>query len=166
VSDAYLGYPGRKFNVGYQHTAGEWIVTGTDDIEFLPGWLEDALAIGETYAVVGLHDQARGTAMLFMLRRDYIDGEQRGRICFPWYHVWYSDIEIMQRAKLLGQYESVQAMSVRHYNSALPGGDPEDNLRRIVSVWASHDEATWKRRKAAGYPDPDPDWQDTVGAPP
>ena len=159
VGADHLGWPGKKFNAGYRATHGEWVLCATDDIEFKAGWLEGALALAETYSVIGLFSdepQGHGAAMLFLMRRDYVETVQRGYLAPPFYRVWYSDMEVAQRARALDQYADLQEPALVHHHPGL-GRGVDDHIYELAMNYVSQDEATYRRRKAAGYPDPDPE---------
>ena len=159
VGADHLGWPGKKFNAGYRATRGEWILSATDDIEFKAGWLEGALALAETYSVIGLFSdepQGHGAAMLFLTRRDYVETVQRGYLAMPFYRIWYSDMEVAERARALDQYADLQEPALTHHHPGL-GVGVDDHIYQLATQYVGQDEATYRRRKAAGYPDPDPE---------
>lgn len=158
VSAEYRGWPGRKFCQGYRacRLASDLILTVADDVEFLPGWLEPALALVEDHAVVGLYDgQPRAVGILSLIQRTWIEQEQDGYLCYPWYRVWFGEVERALRARGVGQYALSKRSLINHYHPGI-GKGPDDAIYRLASNWHVQDEATFCRRRAAGWPIDEP----------
>lgn len=154
----YRGWPGRKFCQGYRRCRPEsdLILAVTDDVEFLPGWLEPALALAENHAVVGLYDgEPRSVGILSLMQRTWIENEQAGHVGFPWYRVWYGEVEQALRADQMWQYALSRQSRIEHYHPGV-GKGPDDAIYALASNWHVQDEATFRRRRAAGWPADEP----------
>lgn len=158
VGPEYRGWPGRKYNTGYRccRPESDLILTVADDVEFLPGWLEPALELAGSHAVVGMYDgQPRAVGILSLIRRTWINDEQAGLLTFPWYRVWFGEVERALRAKEQGQYALSYESRIEHYHPGV-GKGPDDDIYRLASNWHRQDEDTFRRRRAAGWPADEP----------
>ena len=158
VGAEYRGWPGRKFNVGYRCCRQEsnLILAVSDDIEFMPGWLEPALAFSNTHAVVGLYDgEQRAIGILPLTWRSWIESEQGGFLAFPWYRIWFSEVEQAVRARDAKQYALSKQSRIEHYHPGT-GKGPGDAIYDMACNWQTQDEETFRRRRAAGWPADEP----------
>jgi GT2 family glycosyltransferase len=158
VGAEYRGWPGRKYNAGYRRCRPEsdLLLTVADDVEFLPGWLEPALALSESNAVVGLYDgQPRAVGILSLIQRTWIENEQDGYLCYPWYRVWFGEVERALRADQVWQYALSKRSRIEHYHPGI-GKGPDDAIYALASNWHVQDEETFRRRRAAGWPADEP----------
>jgi hypothetical protein len=120
------GQYAKKINFGYRSSKAEWLFLGADDLQFLPGWAETAIAYAkDRLHVVSTDDKANSFVRMGILathplvRRSYID-EQGGSLEGPGsiYHEGYShnfvDCELTVLARQRGVFGFAKGAVVRH----------------------------------------------------
>lgn len=122
-------------NSGYRATREPFLFLGADDIEFLNGWLEAALAAmaDERVGVVGTFDPANPMpdhSAHSLVRREYI--RQHGGcidlqdVVLYSYHHGFTDHEFVGVAKARGAYCYCQESRIKHHH---PGWDSLGRVR-------------------------------------
>lgn len=114
-----------KINLGYRNTTGEFLFVGSDDIRFLPGWLDEALDAMDAANMVGVSDGIDNHVHdgelpgHVLIRRSYI-ADQSGvidtpdSVLFEGYKHYYSDIEQWQTAASRGCWRSAHRARIEH----------------------------------------------------
>ncbi len=151
-----------KVNVGARLTAqrpafAPWVLLVGDDVQFRPGWLDQALDVARRYHVdvVGTNDLRNPRTMRGehathpLIRRQYIDDvgaswDGPGIVCHEGYGHWYVDDEITTAAKLRHTFQGAMGSFVAHY---WHGDDPDpDPVYRKGMETVDADRALWERR--------------------
>lgn len=107
--------------------------TGSDDIEYFPGWLDEVLRVLETElhgsGLVGINDGRwdrekveRMCATHYLMTRDFIIKHNGGVAAAPFYHADYTDMEANARARRAGCWAWAEKALVRHWWNG-PKGD-------------------------------------------
>lgn len=151
MPDSYVhGHAQQKYQAGYKAARGDWIVSGSDDITFCPGWL-DAMLAHPNQGYIGFYDALhRGRlATLVMASRDYIETTMHGRFGLPWYHVHGADAEWQDRAKAARAFTICEGARFNHHRS----NTAPDKLQRFGKQFHAKDDATYVARRNAGFPE-------------
>lgn len=124
----------KKINRGFALTTSEYCLLGADDLRFHPGWDEEVLRVAnETGAgVIGTNDLGNATVMRGdhsthpLVRRSYV--EEYGTIDEPglclhegYSHQWV-DTELVETAKVRGQWAFAKSSHVEHLHPMWPDG--------------------------------------------
>ncbi len=148
--------PGRlgidKWNLGAAQATGGWLVTGADDVEWLPGWLENALHTPNA-GYIGLndgHSDARHFSTHYILSRSFAIDVLGGVLQIPDYHAWYSDVEVAERARLADRYAFAPDAVIKHHHPSW--GDPQDEIYQRGSAYYAQDQDMYTRRRHSNYP--------------
>lgn len=116
----------RKINLGFDATTEPLLFTGADDLDFVPGWFENASPyIVEGFGVVGTYDQCNPRTAVgehsthSLIARSYIDlhsgvVDEHGKVFHEGYHHEYCDDELVETAKARGAFVSVHSAVVVH----------------------------------------------------
>lgn len=139
-------------------------VLGADDDEFMPGWLDAALAALDTIGgsgVVGLEDdKVPGRAAKdrpffwashFLMTRDFLVQHNGGVMAFEHYYANCTDKETCMRAMRVKKYVfAADAHITHHWRGAKQDADMTYKKSR---PHYSASEAEYRRREALGFPD-------------
>lgn len=148
----------RKINIAYTATAEPWLFLAADDLQFHPGWLEQAAAhVVGTVGVVGTNDLGnprviRGEhATHCLVTRSYVDAhgtiDELGKVLHEGYHHEYVDDELVGTAKHRDAWAFADSSIVEHlhphWNKA-----PSDEIydAQAVRMRASRDHFLQRRR--------------------
>ncbi|MBD3337157.1 MAG: hypothetical protein GF355_16720 [Candidatus Eisenbacteria bacterium] len=126
---------------------------------FLAKALEAMASLPGGWGMVGLNDRVHDgnhTATHWMCHKKLLPllgGE--------FFHTGYlhtrCDRELTERCQALGRYVWAEEAVLEHAHPSLQGRELTGDYRRVYSVdYLKHDRALYKRRKAAGWPDPPP----------
>jgi len=161
-----------KMNRGLRNTAEDFVFWCGDDVEFTPGWLEEARKLSDRYDVIGTNDSEPGRvrnvevaekrhADHFFVRRSYVDDEGAtldgpGILAPEAYTHWWTDREVVELAKARGVFIPCLESVVIHHH---PGYDGREDLRSADATYmkavdsADRDRKTWLSRMPiiAGY---------------
>jgi glycosyltransferase involved in cell wall biosynthesis len=107
--------------------------TGSDDIEFTPGWLDEVLRVLHDElndsGLVGINDgrwkRAKVMQMCathYLMTRDFIIDHMGGVAAQPFYHADFTDMEACARARRVGKFAWAENALVRHHWNG-PHGD-------------------------------------------
>jgi hypothetical protein len=155
--DSMLGKPQDKFNIGYANCTGNWIVTGSDDIEFMtPGWIDKALAV-QRKGFVGLWDgyhDPNGIAILVVASREYIDTVMCGKVGLPWYFLWFADVEWAERARRAEAFVVCQEALITHHHHVYGRAAVDAIYAMNTQARQRQDEQVYMQRLAENFPDP------------
>ena len=153
-----------KANVAYEHTDEPWLFVCGDDVEFLPGWLDEARKVSDRFDVIGTNDTAgkvknaevaAGThADHFFLRRSYIDTyggslDGPGVLAPEDYRHWWVDKEIIELAKARGVFTPCLTSIVEHHHPGYEGREDkrsEDAAYMLAVGAAEADFKTYQSR--------------------
>lgn len=157
----------RKINLAFRWTDEPYIFQGADDVEFAPGWDDEALRVAEDTGagVVGTNDQAnplvkRGKHSTHsLIRRAYVD-EQGGTIDGPglvfseaYGHQWV-DNELVELAMSRGEWAFASRSVVRHRHPIFDRSVPMDDTYRRGSETARSDALLFRQRRQLWTRDP------------
>jgi glycosyltransferase involved in cell wall biosynthesis len=146
-----------RMNAGYQQTSEPWLFLVGDDVQFHPGWLDQAQArAGDQYHVVGTNDlgnprvMAGGHATHLLVRRSYIDEQGASWdgpkvVAHEGYRHWFVDDEIVTAAKQRDVWVMALESVVEHLHPLFGKGEPDD-IYKIGEVHAAEDRETFDRR--------------------
>lgn len=154
-----MGSFGEKVNRGYEISFEPWLFLVGDDVQFHPGWLDQAMEVARTTgkAVVGTNDLGRldaveqgEHAVHMFIRRDYVEQvgaswDGPGVVCHEGYRHWFVDNEIITAAKQRGQWAPCLASHVEHLHPVFGKAQP-DEVYGIGGEAAEADKALWAHR--------------------
>jgi hypothetical protein len=150
-----------KWNSGYRYGSHPYVFLGADDLEFEPGWDEQALIVAErsNAGVIGTNDDAnplvkRGLHSTHSLvSRRYID-EVGGtfhdgpRIVYhEGYHHQWVDTELVAAAKQRGEWAFAHRSVVRHLHPYFNKATRMDSTYAKALGDAAHDSALFRARQ-------------------
>ena len=126
----------------------------SDDIEFMDNWLDEVLKIQAiaNKGLVGINDntgkyERAGFCTHYFLTRDFIIHHNGGVVCCPHYFADFTDVEIIERAKIHNEFAYAEHARVIHHwreidDEAYKRGDERRTEARGVYL----------RRKANNFP--------------
>lgn len=134
-----IGDYARKVNTGVRVTTEPLIFMGADDLEFQPGWLDEAKAqLGPGIGVVGTNDlgnprvTAGNHATHSLITRAYIDEhgtiDGPGQALYEGYYHEYVDDELIGTARLRGAFAMALDSQVRHRHPNWDASVPVDAM--------------------------------------
>lgn len=155
-----------KVNLAFERTTAPWVFVCGDDVEFHPGWLEEAAKLADRFDIIGTNDSLPGRirnpdvalgkhADHFFVRRSYVEKygaslDGPGSLAPTAYGHWFVDAEIIGLAKARGVFTPCLSSVVEHHH---PGYDGRDDLRfadptysRAVEL-SEGDQATYESRR-------------------
>lgn len=123
-------------------------VIASDDMEFLPNWLEITQSYLQSLGGSGLVGMNAGWkktdySFFYMMTRDFIAEHHGGVAAIPMYQFWGVDTEACERAKRAGKYIKTKEVICRHHRDKK--GLPEEMAKAVKAIYNT--------RKAAGFPD-------------
>lgn len=148
-----------KANVALDCTDEPWIFLCGDDVEFTPGWLDEARKLSDRYDVIGTNDSSNGVknpdvaagrhSDHCLFRRSYIDEygaslDGPGVLASEAYFHWYVDREQVELAKARGVFSPCLESVVEHHH---PGYAGREDLRQADPTYmlaVEHTEADHK----------------------
>jgi glycosyltransferase involved in cell wall biosynthesis len=174
------GVEGRTYaenvNACLRSSTADWVLVVGDDVEFLPGWFEAAVALTDRYDVVGTNDSEPGRirnpevaagrhADHFFVRRSYIDDDGAsldgsGSLISEGYGHWFADKELVELAKARNTFTPCLDARIVHHH---PGYDGREDLRAGDPLYmsavdrADTDRTTWLER--VGFIDAERAWR-------
>lgn len=139
-----------------RRATGDVLALWADDLMPEPGWLDRALAYLDVVegGLVGFNDlysNGNEYAAHWLASRRFLVNVCGGVMYPPHYTAWWADREWTDRAKALGQYVWASDAVVEHRNYTFGVSELDDTYRAAQPYYAA-DEATYKTRKAAGFP--------------
>jgi glycosyltransferase involved in cell wall biosynthesis len=126
-----------KINDAVRQTVQSLVFLGADDLDFTPGWFEQAQAhLSDTVQVVGVNDlvrRRRRHTTHFLLTREYalkpcLDGS-RGPLHEGYAHNWVDD-ELIATAQSRGAYVYAPRARVKHLHPYGGGGQDDATYRK------------------------------------
>ena len=131
----------------------DWYVLGADDVEWCPGWLDEALAVAKATGAhcIGLNDgdhtDLEQYAPHYMVTGTFLNGAIGGKIAPPHYLCWWFDREVCEVAKARGEYAPAWNAYAVHHHPDWHTAAMDDTY---LEAWANHDidKATYLTRKA------------------
>ncbi len=151
-----------KVNLGFAQTTAPWVFLCGDDVEFHPGWLEEASKLADRYDIIGTNDSLPGRtrhpdiatgnhADHFFVRRSYVEKygaslDGPGSLAPECYGHWYVDREMLELAKARNTFTPCLTSIVEHHH---PGYDqlPRDQVYMRAIEHSEADEATFESRR-------------------
>jgi hypothetical protein len=147
----------RKLNYAWPLVEEEWRLHGADDILFHPGWLEEAIKVGERYAacVVGTNDlgnprvKAGVHATHQLVHRDYWECgtvDEAEKVVTEAYHHNFVDDEFVQTAMSRNTYASALRSHVEHFHPDW-GKAPNDETYEFGRSRFNRDAVLFNQRR-------------------
>lgn len=123
-------------------------IIASDDMEFLPNWLETVwkyLGRLERSGLVGMNADWKKSdySFFYLMTRDFIVEHHGGVAAVPVYRYWGVDTEACERAMAVGKYIKTEARVCVHHRDKK--GLPLDMRKEVKAIYNA--------RKAAGFPD-------------
>ena len=131
-----------KVNLAYRETDEPWLLVVGDDVEFHPGWLEEAIPFSFDWDVIGTNDSLPGRtrnpavasgehADHFFIRRAYIEKyganlDGPGEFIPTCYGHWFVDREIIDLAKMRGTFIPCLRSVVEHHHPGYDRAERDD----------------------------------------
>lgn len=149
------------WNRGLQLSTGDFIHPAMDDLIYHTGWLEYGLESHHEKlndcGVIGFNDLAydgnRQVATQFMFDREYCKQYMGGVIAPPMYEYLCIDLEINERAKLVGKFYWDSRAIVEHAHSAHHKRPyDEHDIWKDENNLAINDGKIFEERKNRGFP--------------
>lgn len=156
-------YP-KKMNAAYRASAGEWMLMGSDDITFEPGWDGMALSVAaqKQASVVATNDLANaqvksgrfGTHSL--VSRNYVN-DQGGSMDGPGvlihegYDHNFCDRELCHVAQWRGVYSFAKRSHIRHRHPIFGGAQMDETYEKGRANFAEDQRLFYERSKLWGY---------------
>jgi glycosyltransferase involved in cell wall biosynthesis len=162
---ARTGKPSRTYaqnvNALLEDSDADWVLIVGDDVEFTPGWFEEARKLSDRYDVIGTNDsepdRVRNTDVAagrhadhFFVRRSYIDDEGAsldgpGSLMAEVYGHWYTDKELVELAKARKVYGHAHECRIIHHH---PGYDGDEDSRQADPIYRKALDTSEADRKA------------------
>lgn len=124
-------------------------VIASDDMEFLPGWLDEVNKYLPDYGFVGMNAgwwAKSKYSIFYTMRRDFIIQYHGGVAAVPHYKVWGVDTEACDRAMAAEQYiKTPKQCAIHHRKKYQPDNPPEEVRAEVKRIY--------KERKERGFPD-------------
>jgi hypothetical protein len=126
---------------------------GSDDVTHHEGWLEKALTVLQTSAVVVVNDWKNQNGTQALMRRDYLERavfDAPGLAFHPGYRHNFADNEQFSTAMFNGEFARALDSVVEHHHPLFGGADaaPWDATYRNASHGWDHDAALFQSRMA------------------
>lgn len=148
------------WNMAYQFRrargGADWYILGADDIVWVPGWLDAALAEARPgVEVIGLddggHTDLRLYAPHYMAQAAFVEEVLGGLFVPPEYYAWWFDREVCEVARARNAYSPAPGAVARHLH---PDWQTARMDRTYRDAWPLHDvdRQTYLTRRAQGYP--------------
>ncbi len=115
----------RKINAGAGWSEADWFFLGADDLDFRPGWLDQAMLTHAATGccVIGTNDLGNPTVMAgqhathSLVHRSYMERgtwDEPGKLLHEGYHHNFCDTEFIDTAKVRGEFAFSAASHVEH----------------------------------------------------
>lgn len=109
----------KRINYLYQNTSERYFFTGSNDITFCEGWLENALLNTISGGVVAVNDGFNPNGTNFLIDREYIKTFggtffNENEVMWEGYRHNFCDTELISKARVCNQYVYVQNSYVLH----------------------------------------------------
>lgn len=150
-----------KVNRGLAETTEPWVLLCGDDVEFHPGWLQEAHKLADRFDVIGTNDSLPGRtrnpevasgqhADHFFVRRSYIEKygaclDGPGVLAPECYRHFFVDKEIIELAKARGVFTPCLTSVVEHHHPAYDG-KPRDEIYTKAIEHGAEDKALYESR--------------------
>lgn len=133
--------------------------TGSDDIEFTSGWLDEVLRVLNDElngsGLVGINDNRwdkaqvmRMCATHYLMTRDFVIEEMGGVVAQPFYFADYTDMEACARARRVDKFAWAEHALVKHHWKGPQG----DLGYKNASAKRPQMKPLYEQRKAKGFP--------------
>jgi hypothetical protein len=137
----------QKVNRGFAESTEPWVLLVGDDVEFRPGWIEEARKVSADVDVIGTNDTSGAVknpdvaagrhADHFFVRRAYVESEGGcldgpGVLAPEVYGHWFVDKEMIGLARARGVFIPCLDSIVEHHH---PGYDGREDRRQADPVY-------------------------------
>ncbi len=137
----------------------EAFILAADDVVWLPGWLDAALAALETLpdhdGMVGFNDSfldGSEHATHYLVTRQFLIEHLGGVMAVPYYRHYCVDMENGARAVRVGRYVWAQDAVIDHHHYSY-GKMEMDHTNKLGVSWNTADLKMFYTRQAMGFPD-------------
>ena len=137
VEDAGGTWP-QRICAGYAVSQSNYLMTGADDIWFLPGWFEAALltmnSLPNGSGVIGINDCYNPIGNHFLMSKDYIEtfggamNEPGVPVCTAYQHQ-YADDDLRATAKFHGRWAMSMDSKIEHRHVGAGKADMDETYR-------------------------------------
>ena len=155
---------GRKMNLGYKGTRADWVLLGSDDITFEPGWDVELLRVARETGkrVIGSNDMANKIVKqgLFsthtLVARSYVEElggglEGPGFLISEAYDHNFPDRELAALAQSRDEWAFAPAAIIRHHHPAFGGAKEDATYRKGRATIFDDQLIFWERAEQWGY---------------
>lgn len=148
----------KKINRGVTLSTSEFFLLGADDLRFHPGWDDEALRVAEESGagVIGTNDLGNATVMRGLhsthplVRRSYIEEQgtidEPGKCLHEGYHHQWVDTELVETAKVRGQWAFAKDSRVEHLHPFWKKGRMDSTYEKALST-SQEDHAHFQSRR-------------------
>jgi hypothetical protein len=148
----------KKINYGFAITESEFCLLGADDLRFHQGWDVAALKVAEETGagVIGTNDLGNATVMRGLhsthplVRREYVREfgtiDQPGQCLHDAYHHQWVDTELVETAKMRGQWAFASDSRVEHMHPFWKKGKMDATYEKALST-SKEDHALFEQRR-------------------
>lgn len=149
---------GKKINEGFRVTSSEFCLLGADDLRFHPNWDTEVLRVAEETGagVIGTNDLGNATVMRGLhsthplVRRSYVEEhgtiDEPGICCHEGYHHQWVDTELIETAKMRGQWAFAKDSHVEHLHPFWKKGRMDSTYEKALST-SREDHAIFQERR-------------------
>lgn len=146
-----------KINMGFRQTQEEFVFCGATDLKFWPQWEQQALTVAERSNAGVIGTQDKGNALVKrgvhsthpLVRRSYIDEygtwDGTGEVYCELYDHQYVDLELVETAKMRGQWAFAKRSVVEHLHPVWGKGVQDETYTKAFRSVTS-DRALYQRR--------------------
>lgn len=131
-----------------------WVFFGSDDVDFKPGWLGNALRVGESLnkAVIVGNDLRNRNGTMALMRTDYLSRsvyDEPGNAFYSGYMHNFADTEQFDTATLQGEFARAMHSEVEHLNPVFRHSRsiPYDPTYALSDHGKEQDRALYLQRK-------------------
>jgi glycosyltransferase involved in cell wall biosynthesis len=155
---------GRKMNAGYRLAQCDWLLLGSDDITFEPGWDAELLRVAAETGkrVVGSNDKANRTVQqgVFsthtLVARSYVEDlggclEGPGHLVSEAYDHNFVDRELAALAQARGEWAFAPNAVIRHHHPAFGGAQQDATYEKGRNTFFGDQMLFWERAEQWGF---------------
>lgn len=149
---------GKKINEGFTLTTSEFCLLGADDLLFHEGWDTEALRVARATGagVIGTNDLGNATVMRGLhsthplVRRSYVEDfgtiDETGKCLHEGYAHQWVDTELVETAKMRGQWAFARESRVEHLHPFWKKGEMDTTYEKALST-SKDDHALYEQRR-------------------
>ena len=158
----------RKMNDGFRSTERDFLLLAADDVTFMPGWRDAALACAGEYGVIGTNDMASAhvksgrSSTHPLVRRSYIEVyggsyDGPGWLIHEGYDHNFSERELVELAQKRGQWVFCKNSVIKHRHPLWKTEEWDDTYRKAMKNFQRDFRLfNTRRRRYTGRDEPIP----------